>query len=106
MMFGLFAGVLTAAWLQFLANLTERAAPLLTPEETARMERILDRCEADRAEKPRPRPIVTRNTAALGSDPAVVGRWVSFLEDHNAVLVVGRRDLAVAVSTPKPERVH
>ncbi len=93
MMRGVFAGVRTAAWLQLLANLTEKAAPLLTPEDADRMERVLDRCEAERQ-------------AAHRLEPWAVDRWVEYLEHHNAVLVVGRRDLAVAVSTPKPERVH
>lgn len=88
----LFSGVFSAAWDQFTENLRDYLCRL-TPDETARMERILARCEAER-----------RST--IGLDPLVVDQWITYLESHNSVLVVAARDLAVAVSTPQPHRIH
>lgn len=60
----------------------------------AEADQIEARCEARRA-------------SIVGLDPGVVAQWVSYLEDHsNVVLIVGRPDLAVVVSAPRPYRVH
>lgn len=77
-MLGLFAGCLGAAWLQFCRNWAAK--------------RTVERG--------------TTRACLLAYDPVIVDRWVAYLEVHNAVLVIGRSDYAVAVATPKPERVH
>lgn len=86
--------VLVVAWVRFLAELRQQDEPeALTPHELDRMECLLARCEAERR-------------CLIGLDPMVVDQWVAYLEQHNAVLVIGTRELAAAVSLPKPARVH
>jgi hypothetical protein len=85
-------GVFSAAWQQFKENLWDYMH-CQTQEETVRMERILDRCEAERASR-------------RGLDPLAVDQWITHLEHYNSVIVVARRDLAVAVRQPIPHRIH
>lgn len=78
-------------WRQSRARGPQTASP--NAHLAAEADRFAARCDAYRA-------------SVVGLDPGAVTQWVSYLEDHNDVLIVGRPNVAVAISQPRPYRVH